>query len=290
MRVLVIPWNQGMGDLVRCDPLLRGIKQKYPNCHLSVNAIKTEILSTNPYIDSFGCNGEYDLIYNCSEEEKFPEDFKKLNQWELGFNEVYKLRKQNTINISEWLCKKCNIDPDDKKVHFYFKQENEIFAKEYLKNINKPLIVIHTISQGNVMVYGHETNRNWSFKNFIELINSLKKDFHFIVIGAMNEINLKEISEKTNCDISLNSLLNNLALIKYSDYFIGIDSCPSHVAMACDIPSVVVHCDIFSYLCHPTNSRKNYQFVSNDCFTVETITVEMVYNAFLKLQKTSIKS
>lgn len=331
-KIQVIPFANGMGDLLRHEPLLRGIKEKFPDSHLSVFCQKNgEILSRVPFIDqifSMWCS-RCDYIFNCNfsvnsvleqvfsdkEKGKFKEligfhsestnasgkakhEFLELQKWELGFDEIYKRRLQYSLNLSEWLCKFCDVFPVDPKVRFYFREQDEQFAKDYLKKIDKPLVVIHPLSEGKVSCGGnyidHKTftltelgNKDWQPEKFIEFINKIKNNFHVILIGEKKDGQiLREISSQTDCDISLKSLFTNLALIKYAKYFIGVDSCPAHVAQICDIPSLIIACHALYYACYPVAPKVKHVCV-HEPETVKRINVDTIYNAFLKLQNSN---
>jgi len=314
--------------LLRHEPLFRGIKEKYPDSHLAVFVNKNqEILSRNPFIDEIfqiWCS-RCDYIYNCSTSNnssilqtiisdagKYKEligfyspntgtnqividEFLKLQQWDLGFDAIYERRKQHQTNLSEWLCKFCNIEPLDPKLRFYFKEEDEQFAKDYISKLDKPLVVVHPKSEGKIGLHITYTdykiskllepgNKDWQVDNFVRLINKIKDKFHIVVIGSKkDESILKEISNQTGCDIGLNTLFENLALVKHAKYFIGVDSCPGHVALTCDTPSVLIVCHVLYHVCYPVDPKVKHQYV-HEPNAVQGIDVDTVYDAFLKLQ------
>lgn len=329
-KIQVIPWANGMGDLLRHEPLLRGLKEKFPDSYISVYCTKNaEILSRNPFIDqifNIWCN-RCDYIVNCNfspnnellewilkDEGKGKykeligfsshktgtnqtsiESFLKLQEWEQGFDVVYERRKKYCINLSSWLCSFCNIHPQNEKIRFYFKSDDEQFALAYVSKLNKPLVVVHPQSEGKIGLHVTYTdykttklleqgNKDWQPEKFAHFIKQINDKFHVIVIGGHKDKDvLNYLAIETNCDIGLYSLFQNLALVKYAKYFVGVDSCPAHVAQTCDTPSLIIAPEVLYHVCYPIDSKVKHEYVFEP-ETVKRINVETVYNAFLKLR------
>jgi len=328
-KIQVIPFANGMGDLIRHEPLFRGIKEKFENCHLSVFCNKNkEILSRNPFIDqifSIWCS-RCDYVYNLSfsknnailnqvllDKGKYKQligfsspttgtsqsvinEFLKLQEWQIGFNDLFERRKLYSTNLSTWLCKICETFPKDLKTRFYFKIEDEDYAKDYISKFSQPVIVVHATSEGKIGIdcsnYDAKTNKllekgnkNWQAEKFIALINKIKDKFKIVIIGSEKDNDtLDFISNQTGCEKSINSLFKNLALIKYAKYFIGVDSCPAHVALTCDIPSLIISCSMLFHCCYPIDPKVKHQYV-HEPETVKNITIDKVYDSFIKLQQ-----
>ena len=154
-RILVIPWALGIGDLVRHDPLLRGIKEKHPDSEIGLFALKNNhVMHYHPCVhDTFfvWCS-RCDYIYNCNpdgqgvletilqDKGKYQElfgytgedteairEFDSLRKWEDGFDVVYKRRQASSRNLSEWFCRICGVTPSDPEIQFFTSTEsNEI--------------------------------------------------------------------------------------------------------------------------------------------------------------------
>jgi ADP-heptose:LPS heptosyltransferase len=69
VKIQIIPWSNGIGDLIRHEPLLRSIKEKYPDSHISVFCQRNqEVILKLPFVDqvfSMWCS-RCDYIYNCN--------------------------------------------------------------------------------------------------------------------------------------------------------------------------------------------------------------------------------
>jgi ADP-heptose:LPS heptosyltransferase len=326
-KIQIIPWANGMGDLLRLEPMIRGLKERYPDSHISIFCNKnSEILSRNPFINqvfSIWCS-RCDYIVNCNwgmdellqkilgeDKGKYKEllgfhsrntgtnqqainEFLKLQEWELGFDAIYERRKHYNTNLASWFCKFTDIYPSDPKTRFYFKEEDEQFATDYIAKLDKPLVVVHPTSEGKIGLHVTYTdykisklleqgNKDWQADKFIALIDMIKEKFHVIIIGSQKDKEiLQYISSSTGCDIGLNSLFQNLALVKHAKCFIGVDSCPAHVALTCDTPSLLIMCEILYHVCYPIDPKVKHQYICEP-ETVKRISIDTVYKAFLKL-------
>jgi ADP-heptose:LPS heptosyltransferase len=331
LKIQIIPWAFGIGDLIRLDPLIRGIKEKYTNSKISLFCLKNaEALKFHPCIDEFftiWCS-RCDLIYNCNstghgclnvilqdsnkyksllgytssttgDNQQAIDDFSQYVSWDKGFDFVYDIRNKNKKNLSKFLCDICDIQPSDPKIYFYLSKESEEFAQQFLKQCTKPKIIIHAHSEGKIIGTKHVSKvfgeidlgkqgiKNWGKQKFIELINILKHNYDCILIGTKkDEQEIDEIVNATGCIVCKDRSFNNVAaLIKNSDYFIGVDSGPSHVALAFEVPSITLFCKVFSYTCHPVEPKATHKFLSKHPSSIEEITVDEVYEEFKNLRK-----
>lgn len=328
-RILVIPWAYGIGDLIRHDPVLRAIKEKHPDSRIGVYTLKNYgVLKYHPcvndqftiwcsrcdYIYNFnttGCGwldtikddaGKYkELVgYHTLNTGTNPEEIKRFDEyraWEKGFDWVLNLRRKNSTNLSEWLCRICNLVPSDPKIRFYLMPQAEILAKEYIKSIDKPVVLMHLFSEGKLgggkvitdrgeIDLGKPDIKNWSIEKFRELIPKIKaRGFEVLLIGAEKEsAQIEELATATGARACLFPFFQNMALIKYADYFIGVDSGPSHVAMSFDVPALVIICELFLHAVQPVNSKVSHEFIyGNNPVSVEEVSVEMVETGFERL-------
>lgn len=318
MRILLIPYAFGLGDLLRHEPLIRGIKQKYPGSEIIIFRSREQILKHTGLFTSPILSFSFDIIFNCCNDNRIidfnflkekrdrykeirgyyskdkatnqnaADEFLYKTDWDAGIREVNKRRRENQKNLSQWLCELCDVQTDYQTQYEVLTEEKE-FAESYIKNITKPIIVLHLFSQGKLgKPFDNKCGfKDWPLENWVKIINQ-NKDYQFIIIGTeKDKEKLKYFIQNTYCLFSVNTLRNNLALIQGAKYFIGIDSIASHVAFALDIPSLVLYCELFKYSSIPINPRVSHILYSKEFDTVKNIKIKEVQKQFVKLIKIS---
>lgn len=170
---------------------------------------------------------------------------------------------------------------------------------EFIKeNKGKKKIIIHTGSGWSI--------KEWENDRWVEVLRRLKRlrDFCFIFIGAHDdekkafEYIQKKVGFKIYSAVGKLDLEEVLGLINNSDYFIGIDSGPRHIADILNIPSIALlgpGPQIFLPIRDNTIAinRLNCKCTNLFCYRKETcmekISVDDVGNAFIKLYKKTQK-
>jgi len=188
--------------------------------------------------------------------------------------------------------KKRNVDIND---IFNFKKNDfeRIKKLKYVKNAkNKKKIIIHTGSGWSI--------KFWDNKKWIELlkkINNMGK-FQFIFIGGTkDEIKHFNIIKK-GLDFDVHSaikrldLKETLLLIKDSNYFLGVDSGPRHIAHLIDLPSICLlgpgprHFDPLgkkAIIIDKSNCRCTNFFCYRKKTCMDKISVDDVFKKFMKI-------
>lgn len=188
---------------------------------------------------------------------------------------------------------------NEKKIRNLKFEEIFEFQKSYYNKIKKmsemkgtsKKIIVHTGSGWNVKL--------WSNQNWVNLLKKLNKigNFKFIFIGSKKEKkDFEKIQKRLNFKIY--SLANKISLkdlllvMRISDYFIGVDSGPRHMAHLVDLPSVCLLGPGPKYFM-PINPRdivldkSNCRCTNLFCYKRETcvqkIGVDEVFQGFKKL-------
>jgi hypothetical protein len=312
MKCLVIPFGTGYGDLLRHEPLLRGIREKYGDIQISFYAPSADILKNIPYVEPINIlNFRFDLIVNLDPDFDFGFLYQKRSQWgeiigitnpgqatnqhaydlfnltrdfNQDLNDLYKVRESHGKNLAYWLCDICNISPQDPKIHYYPTEDELGEAFVFTQNIVKPIVIMQVKTRGRLGYPFQDKGgmKNWPIECFKEFIK-VNLEYQFIVVCS--EAERPEIMqlESDHCMIYAGGLRQNLALLYAADFFVGLDSVVSHVAFSMDSPSLVLYCGIFKHACYPIQSPVKHILYSKAVDNVLDITVEDVQNQFKQL-------
>lgn len=219
-RLLYKKWNNGsvenilikragaFGDVVFTTPIIRVLKKKYPNARLFYETNCPQVLQYNPYV--------YKLL-KTAKEHMFDEIFTL---------EYEKIPQKNCIDV---MAEQANVKLDNRKMDFFLSPLDKKIK------IKKPYIILHT---GKVW-----KSRQWSIDRFqkvaeyilskgVGIVEVGTKSTEMILPGKMRHLYTKFINE------SWNTIGH---LIKDSSFFFGIDSGPSVVAKALQIPSIIIY-------------------------------------------------
>lgn len=136
-----------------------------------------------------------------------------------------------------------SVNISTRKPAIYTSKENKASASDILKQNsieeNDPIAVVHTIAGSG--------SKNWLDFKFAELIGVVSKEYNFkvVVVGSEGDkrkndsiisasgINAINLSGKTSLPVLAE-------IIRRASLFIGVDSCPGHMAALEDVPSVML--------------------------------------------------
>ncbi len=237
--LIAIVRTEHFGDIVAAEPLSRHVRSLYPNAHLVwfVKPAYRELVDTNPAID-----------------ESFAEYCVTQRRVLLAtgvFNEVFQLQFRNNNR-----CDRCDVFLENPaavaqgiNVHTYFNFGNllTVFAKTahlsppadtqprlYLQDRHRQkadtlglpenFIVIHC--QSNLPI------KDWPTARWEQLVETLahKYPFHIVEIGLKSSLTVTNPAYRNLCGQL--SILETAEVIRRAQYFIGLDSGPSHLANA----------------------------------------------------------
>jgi heptosyltransferase-3 len=243
-ELIAIIRTEHFGDIVAAEPLSRHVRQLHPHAHIVwfVKPAFSELVDYNPVVD-----------------EVFKEFCVTQRQTILRsgiFDKVYELQFKNNNH-----CAKCDVFTDNPVAeqrginvlnYFNFGNLLDVFAKSaglialnesfsgddqprlYLQdqhrkkvdalNIKKPYIVIHC--QSNF------APKDWPAQRWEQLIQWLSKNYNFqiVEIGLKSNLNVHTESYTNLCGKL--TILETAEVIRRANYFIGLDSGPSHLGNA----------------------------------------------------------
>ena len=196
------------GDALITANVIRCIKEQYPELRINCITPHPELLRLDPNID---------LINQ-------PETFYSFDStyWELI------VRKEKSQNIIEHSLLKLGIEKYDYKAVYYLSEEEKEWAKQEIREFEKPLLVISTKSK--------EPVKNWPKENWLVITKNLKDNCSIIHLGDDKE----PIFNGTHRYAGKLSMRESAAILSKADYFIGPDSLLMHIANGLDIPSTII--------------------------------------------------
>ncbi len=231
-----------MGDIIAAEPIIAGLHKKIPNARICWIAKKNfhDLLIHHPGIYKvleektmyastlLGRKNPFDAYYNLhingTRIQPFYESqFLNTKSKELQIDVENYYAKNNLLQIFskfadlELAHEQPNLYVKDKPVQLPFKEEYWI---------------IHTKS--------NQVIREWKDEKWKQLIEKIIEKFsvHIIEIGMKDGIQVNH--PKFHSMVGKLSLLETIHVIKKGKFFIGIDSGPSHIGNACQIPAVLI--------------------------------------------------
>ena len=196
------------GDALITANVIRCIKKKYSSLKINCITPHPELVRLDPNIDSINQN---ETFYSFDS-----------TYWELIVS------KEKRHNIIKHNLQRLGIAKYEYKANYYLSQEEKDWVKQEITQFKKPILAICTKSK--------ETVKNWSERNWLELIQKLKTKFSIIHLGDDKEPTFKDNHRYAG----KLSMRKSAAILSHASYFIGPDSLLMHVANGLNIPSVII--------------------------------------------------
>lgn len=196
------------GDVLMITPIIRALKEKWPQCQIEVKTKCPEMISNHPDVK---------LAYHST---KYFDQFIDLD---LAYE------KRPEVHIMQAYAEAAGVVvPPSWKLELYPTREEEAWAMRFARG--KPIALFHA---GPTCW----PSKNWPLERMQEVVKRVKRlGFLTIAIGA-------EDSPDCGCDDSCAGTVSpqgTYALARYAKLFVGIDSMPLHLATAADVASVVI--------------------------------------------------
>ena len=249
------------GDALITANVIRCIKEKHPKLRINCITPHPELVRFDPKINSLNQ----------------PETFYSFDStyWELI------VRKEKTQNIIEYNMLRLGIDKFDYKADYFMSEEEKQWAKQEIRQFDKPILAICTKSK--------ELVKNWCETNWLELIQNLKTKFSIIQLGDDREPTFEDPHRYAG----KLSMRKSAAILSRASYFIGPDSLLMHIANGLNIPSTIIFggsrpADCFGYSenvnlkstpeCSPCWIHKGYDVCKYNMKCMDEITPDKVFS------------
>jgi ADP-heptose:LPS heptosyltransferase len=213
----------GISDGLLITPVLRALKQKFPDCKIHVYCTKEshkEVLTNNKYIDRLRNIGALTkLIYLL---------FSRLNLVRIQYANYRDLapslfyRKHAAEIMGEML----NIKVDDPRPDCFLTEEEEKEAKRVVAMYHNP-VAIHVTAK-------RSPNKHWLTENWERLVQN-NPHCSFLQIGSADDDLIRGV-----IDLRGTTLRRGMGIVKMAKAFIGVDSVFAQAAAAFRTPAVIL--------------------------------------------------
>ena len=217
---MVIRRRAGIGDVVLMTPLPRLLKERWPQVRITIATEWAEPFDNNPYIEG--------IVHA----DRFPDG----GDYAIDLDGRYELTPKQTIWAS--YAEALGVDPSPRVPELFLNDYHEIAVQ----NLLAPLAV------GPIAVLSIEhtawPGRNVPISLWPEVVADLKRrGLRTVAVGrtkTLDGIVDLDLGGQTGGHLGQRGLLTIAALMRRAALFVGIDSCPFHLAQAARTPSVVV--------------------------------------------------
>jgi ADP-heptose:LPS heptosyltransferase len=181
------------------------------------------------------------------------------------------------------------------RIQFSLNNKEKDFAQSLLKN--------HNISKNTFLVgfqlvsFPSRSYRDWPIKNFISLANKIltsKQNTFFIIFGGNDDREkarqfTEKFSKKQCLDLTGLSLRKTAAVMSMIDLYLGVDTGPTHMMSAFDVPMVAMYhgkfpSKYFAPIGHPYCVAIDHP-KKDKCTEKDSMADISVDHVFLKLKK-----
>jgi len=223
LKICIARTKGGIGDVLMTTPLLKAIKQRYPECHLTYatdfkyagGALK-EMLENNPYIDDLipfqGVRKDRFHLYSDITSVGLSRERKNLPP----------------INRIDMFAEYVGIKLIDPVPTYVVKPEEKAWANTMIKKWTKgkpaKVVTLHVSSV--------DQRRNWPVKNFQEVVSRITAKYPDVFFIVFDQHKRGSWGLKNSYNASAYDLRSKAALISASHLFLGPDSGLLHIAGA----------------------------------------------------------
>lgn len=318
MRILIINVTR-IGDTLFCVPSIRAIAQHYPGAEITVLAHpnRYEILEHLPYVQHIGgitkktagYRGWFGKSYDTAFVYGFDHALVKyaarvsrkvvayrqasasVNQRIQVLVEPPAFKSDHVVKQMLELPRAVGIETSNLRIDINLLLAEQTWAKQQLRD--------QGIKYGDILIGFQTTSfhtrpyRDWPIENFRELANRLSKVYpqaRFILFGGRdglerNQTLAAELGSRCISFANQLSLRQTAAIMSQLHAYVGVDTGPTHIMSAFDIPLVGLYHALSKThhtgpLQHPRDYCINHpadEAVADDSIPMAQITVDEVY-------------
>jgi len=203
VRSILIKRREARGDVLLATAVAAALKKKHPDCTILFNTKCPEVVKGNPHID------------------RIVEDhYISERSFQVYYNLDVAYEQRPHSHILDAYAEAVGVKRED----------CELFMNQqpFPKSLPSDYVVIHA---GKTSWVG----RDWEQTKFESIAKRLKAAGHNVVCVGTKSDNVVPCTVDIRGETNLSQLAT---VIKNSKLFVGIDSCPMHIAQAVDVPGV----------------------------------------------------
>jgi heptosyltransferase III len=267
-----------IGDTLLATPALRAIAAAHPQARITVlcHPKRAEIVRHLPFIERIGAitkrsaplrgrlpgrRFDYALVYGFDQPlvayalrvarrvVAFRQQDESLNRQLYRTVEVPAFQAGHTVAQLQQLPAALGIKPDGGRMVYQVTSAERTWAERRLNAdvpaANGPLIGLQVAS------FPKKAYRDWPVEQFADLAESISRDWprsHFLIYGGSGERDRtnwlrQRLGARATLYAGVLSLRETAALMSCTDLYVGVDTGPTHIMSAFDIPLVgLYHC------------------------------------------------
>ena len=302
-QLIAVVRTEHFGDIVAAEPVSRYVKSVYPDCYLVwfVKPAYHELVDFNPNIDQTHkefCVTERRVLFDTGIfDQIFELQFKNNNHCPKCqvFNEnpiaqqlgIDVFTYFNFGNLLEGFSKTSGLIapgasfPGEDQPKIYL-QESHRHSVDKL-NLVKPFIVVHCQS--------NYAPKDWPKDRWEQLIQWLSDTYDFEIVEVGLKSNLSPFTKRYRNLCGQLSILETAEVIRRAEYFIGLDSGPSHLANATGTFGMILMGSLNNFKSYNPYSgsfgrKENAVFVRQDGLPCAEMTFEYVQSEVKKVLDT----
>lgn len=235
IKSIAIKRTMGMGDVLLVEPIIRKLKQKYPNASLTLYTAKPDIVK---YFDN-----KPDAVEIINDTELLT-DYLSDKDETLRFDLDISYESRENVSFVDAYAEICGIEFDNQQ------DKHVSIDRSNIKNIEseKPVAVVCGDGSG-------WAGKTWPLSYYEEVIEHLQGlGYNVIETGHLPTTSTSE--EYHGCDFD-----TMVSCLSSAEIYVGADNGPMHIARGLDVPCVIVAGAALPYYTNP--NRKNIYYVED---------------------------
>ncbi|MBO8130493.1 MAG: glycosyltransferase family 9 protein [Candidatus Marinimicrobia bacterium] len=205
-----------IGDVLMTTPAVRALKNKYKGSYIRYVTVTPNLILNNPYVDEIspvGLDADLKVYFEYPLKKGYPDK---------------PLEKHLVYEFAE--CANVKVDSLRGDLRLY---KHEIsFAENAVKKFRRINIKLATIH----ITAGWSPYKEWEIDLWQKVVDYFKGRVLFIQLGSSGQPVLKNVLSF----VGILSVRLSASMTYVSDFHVGVDSFPNHVAAAFNKPAVVL--------------------------------------------------
>jgi heptosyltransferase-3 len=325
LKILLIHCSGRVGDSLLATPAICNIQKKFPNANIELLAHRNRIdlFKNTPNINLLGAISEkrawykgwlnlkkydYVIVFNYDNPLKNIIKFALRVGNQVIASDVHddkidsklhisipRLPNQHHIHLYNHYLSPFNFKKKCTRIKLYITTDEIKFAKSLL--YQHKLLKSKFLVGYQIVSFPTRSYRDWPIDNFLSLaykILEIKPNAFFIIFGSMDDRSkltnfIKRMPKDSYLDLTGLSLRKTAAVMSLIDLYVGVDTGPSHMMSAFDVPMLTMYhgkfpSKYYAPMGHPYSIAMDHP-KKDKCSEIDSMADISVNNVFSKLKK-----